>query len=284
MATILSKLSTDARNRWNKLLNKDLKKADLNWIKVRALKYSPAGKESTFHLKGSTIYYKNGAELLHSLKEIFIDEIYKMSFDSTSPYILDCGANIGLSVLYLTQNHPHATIVAFEPDENNFALLQKNIHDLNNVTLVKSAVWKENGTIQFANTGTLSSKIVNDTDIQTQSINAIRLRDRLTDPVDFLKLDIEGAEYEVLKDCADKLYLVKNLFIEYHGHFENEHQLTEIFNLLTQNSYKYYIREATECYPTPFFRELRRTDYDVQLNIFCFKTTTGAPQNVQRNI
>ena len=271
MASFLSNLFKDAKNKWNTLRGRDLKKADLNWFKVRVLKYSAEGQQSSFQLKGNTVFYKNGMELLHSLREIYIGEIYKMKFDSPTPYILDCGSNIGLSILYLKENHPGAIIIAFEPDDNNFLLLEKNTKQLSNVTLLKSAVWKENGTIQFDSTGTLGSKIVNETGIQSKLINAVRLRDYITVPVDFLKLDIEGAEYEVLKDCGDKLHFVNNLFIEYHGQFEDHQQLTEIFSLLTQNSFTYYVREATVCYPTPFYRELRRTHYDVQLNIFCFK-------------
>jgi len=280
MATILSRIWKDTGNKWKKIWNEDLKKADLNWFKVRSLKYSSGNGEHTYPLKGRTIHYRNGLELLHSLMEIYVDEIYKMELQNAAPFILDCGANMGLSVLYLKERHPQATIFAFEPDDQNFALLQKNAGNLAGVKLMKAAVWKENGTIEFASTGTLSSKIVSDGGVNTKSIDAVRLRDLLSRPVDFLKLDIEGAEYEVLKDCADKLSLVQNLFIEYHGHFENQGELNEIFNLLSDNAYKYYIREATECYPTPFFRELRRTDYYVQLNIFCFKTTSGVPQNL----
>ena len=99
MVTILSKILTDAGNRWKNIIQNDLKKAGLNWFKIRELKYSSAGKESTYELRGKKIHFRNGLELLHSLKEIYVDEIYKIRFDKPDPYILDCGANIGLSVL-----------------------------------------------------------------------------------------------------------------------------------------------------------------------------------------
>jgi len=280
MASVLSRINTDVSNRLKRFVNPDLKKADLNWWKMRSLKYSPPNKESVYTLKGRAIHFKNGLELLHSLKEIYVDEIYKIKFETNTPYILDCGANIGLGVLYLKQQYPGATIIAFEPDDSNFSLLQKNTAGLAKVQLVKSAVWNNNGTIQFASTGTLSSKITSGSGGQTQSINAVRLRDQLTQPVDFLKMDIEGAEYDVLMDCAEKLHLVRNLFIEYHGTFDQQNQLNEILNLLSRNSYKYYIREATECYHTPFFREVKRSEYDVQLNIFCFKIQDGVQKNI----
>ena len=62
------------------------------------------------------------------------------------PFIIDCGANIGLSVIYLKNLYPDAEIVAFEPDEQNFQLLQKNIASFGfkNVEARKEAVWTEN--------------------------------------------------------------------------------------------------------------------------------------------
>ena len=40
-----------------------------------------------------------------------------------------------------------------------------------------------------------------------KTVPCVRLRDLLNEEIDFLKIDIEGAEYEVLKDCADEFEL-----------------------------------------------------------------------------
>lgn len=102
-------------------------------------------------------------------------------------------------------------------------------------------------------------------------IEGIRLKDYLHEPIDLLKLDIEGAEYEVLNDCRENLTLVKNIFIEYHGYFNKLNELNKIFDLLYNNNFSYYIKEATEVYPTPFYRHRTNNTFDIQLNIFCFK-------------
>ena len=52
------------------------------------------------------------------------------------------------------------------------------------------------------------------------TVTCVRLKDLLDDDIDFLKIDIEGAEYAVLKDCSDDLTNVKNLFVEYHGTYQ----------------------------------------------------------------
>lgn len=271
MSNVLSKLFSDAKNRWKSVTNPELKKANLNWFKIRKLKFLYYNKPGIFHLKGRNFHFTNGPELLHSLKEIFVGDIYKMKFDTPAPYIIDCGANMGMSILYYKQIAPDARIVAFEPDINNFELLKRNVEGLPAVKIFNQAVWKEDIILKFAASGTLSSKIVTDTTTNTIDVQAVRLRDFLVEPVDFLKIDIEGAEYEVLKDCGESLKLAKNIFIEYHGHFNTLNQLNEILDLLVKNQFSYYIKEADFVYATPFYRSATNKMYDIQLNIFCFK-------------
>lgn len=272
MQSILSKMVGDIKNRLSNTNN--LKKAGLNWFKLRQLKYSPFNTISTHNLKGKKIYFKNRAELIHSLREIFIEEIYKMKADATPHHIIDCGANIGLSVLYMKEQFPNAKVLAFEPDALSFPLLQKNTNGMTGIVLKQKAVWKDNTTINFDNTGTLSSRIVTNpfsNQKEAKIVEAERLRDYLDKPIFFLKLDIEGAEYEVIKDCADRLGMAQNIFLEYHGRFDQINELTEIFTLLRENDFYYYIKEAAPVYSTPFFRESFQRNYDIQLNIFCFK-------------
>jgi FkbM family methyltransferase len=210
---------------------------------------------------------------MHGLNEIFIEEIYKQSLPP-NPYIIDCGANIGLSVIYLKQMFPDATIIAFEPDEENFYLLQTNIKSFNyeNVQARKEAVWIENTTLQFANEGSMSSRIRTEVSDNTVLVKAIRLKDYLDRTVDFLKMDIEGAEFQVIMDITEQLQHVNNLFLEYHGSFSQNNELNSIFSLLVDKGFSYYVKEATSVYDHPFIRQKKENiHYDVQLNIFCFR-------------
>jgi hypothetical protein len=120
--------------------------------------------------------------------------------------------------------------------------------------------------------GTLGSKLDASADHKnTVRVKASRLKDLLNQKVDFLKIDIEGAEYEVLKDCSDSLKNVDYLFIEYHGFFEKINELTEVLQLIEDNGFAYYIKEASNVYRTPFERIGERKPYDIQQNIFCFR-------------
>lgn len=252
------------------------KEVNLNWLTLKYYKHLPPGKLRRHRMLGKNLYFTSAPELLHGLKEIFIDKTYQQQL-SQNPYIIDCGANIGLSVIYIKENHPTAQIVAFEPDEKNFMLLSKNIDSFGykNVTIRKEAVWTKNTLLQFSNEGSMSSKIETGQPANAKQVTAIRLKDLLDKPVDFLKIDIEGAEFEVMCDLDEKLSFVKNLFLEYHGSFEQTSQLTKLFTILSKNGFSYYIKEATSIYKNPFTKKKDYLiPYDIQLNIFCFRNSS----------
>jgi len=260
--------------RISKAFHNPYRKVNIGPIFLKYLKHIPPGKLHSHKLFGHETWFVSGQEYLHGIKEIFIEEIYKQTIPPNA-VILDCGANIGLSVIYLKKICPTATIIAFEPDPDNFKLLQKNIasHGLQNVELKNEAIWKEDTMLSFEARGTMGSKIVFDKEADRSKLTkAVRLKDYLNRKIDFLKIDIEGAEYEVLRDISDNLSFVKNLFVEYHGMFGQVSELSELFDLFSKNGFRYYIKEATPVYETPFSREKKNAIlYDIQLNIFCFR-------------
>jgi FkbM family methyltransferase len=261
------------RLRINKIFHNPYRIVNVSPLKKIYYKHLNPGKVRIHKLLGKPLSFYNSTELLHGLKEIFIDEIYKQNLSST-PYIIDCGAHIGLSVIYMKNLYPHASILAFEPDEKNFDLLKKNVENFGfeEVDIRREAVWIENATIQFASEGSMTSHIGNAGPEKTISVKAIRLKDYICKPVDFLKIDIEGAEYRVMKDISDQLHFVKHLFLEYHGTFEQNPELTELFDLLVEKGFNYYIKEAASVYNWPLYPSKKQgVLYDVQLNIFCIK-------------
>ena len=174
-------------------------------------------------------------------------------------------------MIYLKNKYPKAKIIAFEPDEKNFDLLQRNTIALTDVELKKEAVWVENTYLNFISDGSMSSKINLEKE-NSQQVKAIRLKDYLNNKVDFLKIDIEGAEYRVLKDISEKLINVENLFLEYHGNFNQNDELVEIFEIISKSGFQFYIKEAVSVFDHPFLHKKdRKIPYDVQLNIFCFR-------------
>ncbi len=225
-------------------------------------------------MPGGVVHYTSPQELLHGLKEIFIEQLYKTKLPPDA-YIIDCGANIGLSVIYFKQLVPNAKIIAFEPDGKNAELLKRNADSFNlqNVEIRQEAVWIDNTTLSFKSEGTMSSKIDESIQNGENKVQAIRLKELLNRKIDFLKIDIEGAEYEVLKDIKENLHFVQNMFFEYHGSFQQNNELLEIFDIIHGAGFKFYIKEAANVYNHPFLssEEHNQHAYDLQLNIFCFR-------------
>jgi len=97
----------------------------ISWFSEKRIKHQPYGVEHSFSYNNFPIYYISPGEFLHAGDEIFEKEIYKIKFATNNPLVIDCGANIGLSVLYFKHIAPHAKIISVEPDTVNYNLLEK---------------------------------------------------------------------------------------------------------------------------------------------------------------
>jgi len=275
----LRDLYNGVKSKFSKLLLNPYSNFNINWIVQKKLKHSKPNKEYTHLYKNKyLIHFNDPRSFLYTVKELFLDEIYKFNPLNDAPYIIDCGAYIGTSILYFKTNYPNAKILAFEPDNINLKLLNKNLSNWNfkNVEIQDKAVWINNDILLFKTDGNMASKIIGPNKNKSNSnslieTKSIRLKDLLDVKTDFLKLDIEGAEYEVIKDCSEKLGNVQNLFIEYHGNYDEMYKLNEILNIVLENKFKYYIKEASSIYNQPFCKTINKYNFDVQLNIFAFR-------------
>ena len=242
--------------------------------RLRLLNYPPF-TEGVADFFGKPFHFTHGPSFIHSIDELFNDEIYRFISDKKNPYIIDCGANIGLSIAYFKTLYPEAEILAFEPDENIFNTLKKNLASIPNhvnINIEKKAVWKEDTTLEFFSEGALAGSLVTDFGKKNNiiKIQAVDFKKYLNREIDFLKIDIEGAENALIFDIKDKLANVKNLFLEYHGLIGEEQNLGEILNLLKNAGFQYYIRLAAETIRFPFCNEKPRS-FNQQLNILCYR-------------
>jgi FkbM family methyltransferase len=270
MASTISNLASGLLKGLRKMFHSPGAEKGMGWLAVKRLKHYSTGPERIYPFKDKNIHYVNPYDLYLAFDEIFIHEIYQSPLPAKAR-ILDCGANIGLATLYFKEICPTAIITAFEPDERNFDLLRKNTQywAYSDVEVRKEAVWKEDATLRFSSTGDMASKI-NDQGTGVEVV-AVRLKHFLQEKIDFLKIDIEGAEFEVLLDIEDALHQVERMFFEYHGRFEDTGKLTRVFDILNKAGFQFYIKEATSLYAQPFSISKRAQSFDVQLNIFCFR-------------
>jgi FkbM family methyltransferase len=216
--------------------------------------------------------YCDSRTFIDGYKEIFLKEVYAFNSDNDSPYIIDCGSNIGLSIFYFKQRFPNSKILAFEADKSIFNILEHNIleYKLKDVVLNNSAVWVEDGFINFCNEGGFSGRIIKPGDSVFSIVPSVKLSSIINSQVDLLKLDIEGAEAMVVKSIEPKLRFVDKIFIEYHSHVSESQELNIILEILSRNGFRYYIKEAYVS-EKPFLEVKPLAGMDLQLNIYAIK-------------
>ena len=259
------------KNNIKKILEfRKYKTLGLSYSEFSALKKQ--NKKSTSILFGKEIKITNSFWYLHSLNELFIDEVYKFNSNSVIPKIIDCGSNIGLSIIFFKKMYPGAEIIAFEPDDDIYTISKYNLNQfgINDVKLFQKAVWINEEPLLFSKKGSLSGHIVKEKFENTIEIKTVRLKDFLCQKIDFLKIDIEGAEYDILKDCGESLKNVDNIFVEYHSFSENHQMIGELLIILKSAGFKVYVKEAWENMKKPYV-EKKEPYFDLQLNIFGYR-------------
>lgn len=226
----------------------------------------------TAQLYGRQLHYSDGEGFLHSVREIFYEDVYRFRARNDAPHIIDVGANIGLSLLYFKKLYPHCTIVAYEPDRKIFELLKRNVSGLSGVDLRNSAAWTEDTQLTFYSEGSLAGSVSMDfiRKGDAVTVSAERLKKEIARrPVDFLKIDIEGAENAVLFDIEDELANVDLLFFEYHSVPGEGQRLGELLELVRSAGFRYVINGAHG--PRLPFVEVVPHGFDLQLNVSCFR-------------
>ena len=113
--------------------------------------------------------------------------------------IVDCGAYTGDTAKLFFEKIPGCRVIALEPDENIFELLQQC--KLEGLTAIKAGAWSEDTTLRFSDTGGGSSTIdpSGNTEIKVAALDHISECRSAT----YIKMDIEGAELEALKGAAN---------------------------------------------------------------------------------
>ena len=223
---------------------------------------APAGSKTAILrdliLPGSTrmgfgITYFDRPTLKHLYREIFARQEYYFRAECEAPLILDCGANIGMASLYFKWLYPKARIQAFEPDPATFDLLKQNIaRNRLDVQPHNCALWDQDGEVDFfvdpQNPGTL----VMSTDISRLKGNSIqvparRLSNFIDETVDFVKLDVEGAEHRVLCDLVQtgRIAAIRQMVIEYHHRIgAQKSHLAGFLSMLERSGFEYQIHAA----------------------------------------
>jgi FkbM family methyltransferase len=238
---------------------------------VRAWRHACALAESTprftrgtVRMMGYDLEYSDLLTLCPQWHDIFVERSLAFEAGVPNPRILDCGANVGLSALFYKREYPRARITAYEADPEIAAQLARNlrVNGGDDIEVVSAAVWIENGVVSFApqgaDAGTLD-RFSQRTDRTSIQVAACRLADVVArEPIDLLKLDVEGAELDVLRDIGTYLRNVRALQLEVHEFRADCRRLPEVLTILSTAGFRYSIARATHL-PWLDARRERRT-------------------------
>jgi FkbM family methyltransferase len=221
---------------------------------------------------GYSVSFLDEGNFRYLVDEVFFDMSYMFSATTDSPRIVDCGSNIGLSVLFFKYLFPKAKITAFEPDPDTFGILSKNIEQnfLHEVTVHCCALTDYDGMIEFYKPsdrrGDPRMSVHNERMSGTTiSVPTKRLVPFLREPIDLLKMDIEGAEECVLNDLyrSGVFPNVMQIHLEYHHHIHQQKDaLSGVLQILETSDFGYQIRADQRPWP------IRRGFQDVSLYVY----------------
>ena len=214
-------------------------------------------------LVGYKISHRGADHLRYLFQEIFVDACYFFRSDNPAPMIIDCGSNIGMSILFFKRLYPLCTIVGFEPDPNTFQALTENVSQnrIANVDLHNVAVGNTDGIVAFHRSDNPSgsdlrmSMLPSRISGQTIKVPVRKLSSFIKSDIDLLKLDVEGVEKSVLDDLESSAALrrIKQIHLEYHHHIDGAvDNLSETLSLLERNGFGYQMQTARTWMPGSF--------------------------------
>jgi FkbM family methyltransferase len=217
----------------------------------RVAERTPRFTPGTIRMGEYTLMYSDLLSFCPQWQDIFVNNALAFETTNPTPRILDCGANVGLASLYFKRRYPAAKITAFEADPTIAAMLAANLraNAAGDVDVEAAAVWTSDGDVTFqsegADSGALAS-LAGEMDGQAIQVRAARLARWLeAEPIDLLKLDIEGAEVAVLQDCRPFLSNVRALLLEVHEFDPRQRRSPDLRQLLESAGFAYAVTHVT---------------------------------------
>lgn len=171
------------------------------------------------------IYLRKNTSDIKVFDQLFYSLEYEFEYFFEPKFIIDAGANIGLASVFFANKFKNAQIIAIEPENSNFEILQKNTRKYPAITCLQKAVSNKIETVYVMNSkyGNWGFTTSNDNSLKTNSVNSITtitisqiMQLYELQRIDVLKIDIEGYEKELFETNIDWLPKTKCLIIELH--------------------------------------------------------------------
>lgn len=202
-----------------------------NWpVVVAAFLRLPIRRPFVVELRSGVRFQARTAMDVWIIKETCLDRDYETASVPLQDgwTILDIGAGLGDFAIHAARQNPRGVVYAFEPFPESFALLEENVrlNGLENVRMFPYAVgaartgrlrlYATGEAVQHRTAGAASAAPAPVVEVTSVSLDQIFEEHNLP-RCDFLKMDCEGAEYEILLNASDRtLSRIRHVCLEYH--------------------------------------------------------------------
>jgi FkbM family methyltransferase len=223
---------------------------------------------------GRPIQLCDAPSFLSAWDEIFVNRIYEIApGDGRVPCLVDAGANIGLAALFWKWRYGRLHYLGFEPDPAVAACCRENLRVWAiEGEVVEAAVAGREGTVEFRPDGADGGHLVQKAgqDSGRSILVPVKLLSRCLPPeVDLLKIDVEGAEGEVIREIQPCLARVRSLFVEWHCR-PGQPTMGAALALLEAAGFDCYVQVASGP-RQPFLAEPVATAFSQQVNVFAVR-------------
>jgi FkbM family methyltransferase len=195
-----------------------------NWLRYLINYVLRRSTPAEYHLRDGVRIIDGRGTMPGTLAVVFVRREYGVLGRCRT--IVDVGANMGSFAIYAARSCPEATIYCFEPESRNYRLLRQNI-GINNfgdrIQAFPLAVAGAPGLRSLALGDSLTNSFhIHPCGASSETVHCTTLRDILGQPgvenIDLLKINCEGAEYEILESCSEAEFgRIANIRLEYHN-------------------------------------------------------------------
>jgi FkbM family methyltransferase len=185
-----------------------------------------------------------GTSVANLYVEVFCRELYQSPTPiPVAPRIVDAGGHLGMASLYFLSRYPRCRLTTFEPNPALASLLRRNLAPwAGQATVVEAALSTQAGTTRFHVTrdnplnvtGGIDNREADGCAVSELEVACVDARAVLSEPVDLMKLDVEGHEYALLRLELFNPGHIRNLVIEFHDIEQRAAEFAELMQLLVE--------------------------------------------------
>lgn len=208
------------------------------------------------------IYLRNNESDPLIFEQIFSEQQYNFFHPKPEEvkWIIDAGANVGLSAIFFSLKFPNARIISIEPNKANFEMLLKNTVNYKNVECLNAALWYKEEHLDISNKDEKSASFMVEPGedksgdlIKGVTLNQL-MEDYKIDILSLVKIDIEGAEKEVFQyNTSPWLSKSECVIVELHDWLK-EGTSQVFFKTMSEFNWRTYIKgENIICFKSGVF-------------------------------